>query len=217
MNIILLAPPAAGKGTQASKITAKYHLKHISTGNLLREAILKKDEMALYLEREMKTGKLISDDIILKLIEGELVDSNYDGVVLDGFPRNLMQALEYEGLLTQLNQKLDCVLYLHIEKEEAKKRIIGRRTCPTCGRIYNSFIEAQAPLKEEVCDVCESILSKRDDDNEETFDLRYETYMKETQPLIEFYTEKGLLRKIDSSKLPDLVFGNIEKVLEGEK
>lgn len=215
MNIILLAPPAAGKGTQASKITNKYHLKHISTGNLLRKAIKKNDEMSLYLQNEMNAGRLICDDIILKLIENELKSS--DSIVLDGFPRNLSQALEYENLLIHLNQKLDCVLYLHIDKEEAKKRIIGRRTCPICGRIYNSLIEVQAPLKKEVCDECNITLFKRDDDNEETFNLRYETYMNETQPLIEFYSNKGLLKKIDSSKLPEMVFEDICNILDGVK
>jgi adenylate kinase len=215
MNIILLAPPAAGKGTQAKKIISKYNLKHISTGDLLRNALKKNDEMAMKIESIMNSGKLVNDDIILKLIENELENSE-NGVVLDGFPRNLNQALECEQLFKKLNQKIDYVLYFEIDKEIAKKRVVGRRTCSNCGRIYNTLIESEMPKIKEICNDCNILLTHRSDDNEETFDLRYETYMKETNPLIAFYEDKGILKRIDSSLNTEEVFKTIEKVLDGD-
>lgn len=214
MNIILLAPPAAGKGTQSAFITSKYHLKHISTGDLLRCALAKNDEMSSYIQNEMNAGRLVSDEIILELIKNELVDESYDGVVLDGFPRNLIQAMKYEELLTDLNQTLNCVLYLSIDKEIAEKRIVGRHTCPNCKRIYNSMVEGQKSLEEGICDDCKISLTQRSDDNQQTFDVRYDTYMKETSPLINFYSEKGLLKTLDASKDPNEVFLEIQKILD---
>lgn len=214
MNIILLAPPAAGKGTQSEKIVSKYHLKHISTGDLLRNCLKKNDELANDLREVMNAGKLVSDEFILKLIENELVDSNYEGTVLDGFPRNLTQALKYEELLQKLNQTLDLVLYLDTEKEVLESRIIGRRTCSSCGRIYNIMLENEKPKTEEICDDCNISLTHREDDNSETFTKRYETYMKETEPLIQFYENKGILKRIDASLNTEEVFNLIRKEMD---
>lgn len=214
MNIILLAPPAAGKGTQSSKIVSFYHLKHISTGDLLRNCLKKNDDLASSLREAMNAGKLVSDEIILKLIENELVDSDYEGVVLDGFPRNLTQAKKYEELLNKLNQTLDLVLYLDTEKEVLEKRIVGRRTCSSCGRIYNVMIEEEKPKVEELCDNCNISLTHREDDNSETFTKRFETYMKETEPLIQFYENKGILRRIDASLSTEEVFNLIRKEMD---
>lgn len=214
MNIILLAPPAAGKGTQSSKIVSFYHLKHISTGDLLRNCLKKNDDLSTSLREVMNAGKLVSDEIILKLIENELVDSDYEGVVLDGFPRNLTQAKKYEELLNKLNQTLDLVLYLDTEKEVLEKRIVGRRTCSSCGRIYNVMIEEEKPKVEELCDNCNISLTHREDDNSETFTKRFETYMKETEPLIQFYENKGILRRIDASLSTEEVFNLIRKEMD---
>lgn len=207
MNIILLAPPAAGKGTQASLLISEYDLKHISTGELLRKSIASNNEIAREIKEMMNSGKLVSDEVILKLIKQELLNTK-QGIILDGFPRNKTQALEYEELLISLNQKIDYVFYLEIAKEEAKARILGRKTCPKCGKIYNSSLE---DLKE--CNVCNTLLTQREDDTEETFDLRYETYKKETSPLISFYKEKGLLHEIDASLSTEEVFNQIKQVL----
>lgn len=214
MNIILLAPPAAGKGTQSSKICSHYHLKHISTGDLLRNCLKKNDELADSLREVMNAGKLVSDEIILKLIGNELVDSNYEGIVLDGFPRNLTQAKKYEELLNKLNQTLDLVLYLDTKKEVLERRIVGRRTCSSCGRIYNTMIEKEMPKTQEMCDDCNISLTHREDDNSETFTKRYETYMSETEPLINFYEEKGILKRIDASLNTEEVFDLIRKEID---
>ena len=213
MNIILLAPPAAGKGTQAELSESKYHVKHISTGELLRKSIEQDDAISREIKEIMKAGKLVSDAIILELIEKE-IDTAKEGVVLDGFPRNRVQAKEYEQLLQKMGQKLDAVLYLSLPKEIAKQRIIGRRTCPICGKIYNMQMEE---MIEELCGSCHTSLVSREDDKEETFDIRYETYMRETNPLISFYQEKGLLKEIDASMKKEEVFEEIEKCLRAFK
>ena len=209
MNIILLAPPAAGKGTQAQFLVSKYHKKHISTGELLRKSLKQDDEISKEIKERMNAGRLVSDEIILELIAKE-IETAKEGVVLDGFPRNRVQAIEYEQLLQKLGQKLGVVLYLSISKEVAKKRMKGRRTCPACGKIYNMQMEE---MLEELCGSCHTSLVSREDDNEETFDLRYETYMQETDPLISFYQEKGLLKQIDASKEKEEVFKKIEQIL----
>ena len=213
MNVILLAPPGAGKGTQSKKIESKYHLKHISTGNLLRDCLKKNDPLAETLREIMNAGKLVSDEIILELIEKELIDLDYNGVVLDGFPRNLIQAKKYEELLKKLNQTLSVVLYLETDENVLENRIVGRRLCPSCGKIYNTLIEREMPKIDNTCDDCNISLSYREDDNSETFVKRYETYMKETKPLIDFYEEKEILKRIDASLSTDEVFTLIEKEL----
>ena len=214
MNIILLAPPAAGKGTQSEKIVSKYNLKHISTGDLLRNCLKNNDELSNQIREIMNQGKLVDDEIIIKLIEKELTNSSLNGFVLDGFPRSLAQAKKFNELLNKLNKHLDLVLYLNIDKENALNRIIGRRTCPNCGRIYNILIENSKPLNENLCDECNVSLTKREDDNEVTFNKRYDTYVTETSPLIDFYKNQGLLVEFDSSLDADLVFENIIKELD---
>lgn len=213
MNIILLAPPAAGKGTQSLKIVSKYGLTHISTGDLLRESLKRHDELSDQIREVMNRGALVSDEIILRLIE-DVMSSTEHGIIFDGFPRNLNQAKKYEELLTKLGQSIDLVLYLEISKEEAEKRIVGRRTCSNCGKVYNTMIEREKPLHEETCDVCETALTHREDDNVSVFRLRYETYMNETEPLIHFYEEKGLLKRIDASLESEEVFHSIVEVMD---
>lgn len=214
MNIILLAPPAAGKGTQSARIVDKYHLKHISTGDLLRASLNSNDAISNQIREIMSSGKLVSDEIILELIKKEFISSNTYGVVLDGFPRNLTQAIKFEELLKELNQSIDKVLYLSISRDEALKRIVGRRTCKSCGRIYNTMIDLEKPINEETCDDCGVPLTRREDDNEDTFASRYQTYLDETEPLIHFYQEKGLLKCIDASFKTEEVFDKIEEELD---
>lgn len=214
MNIILLAPPAAGKGTQSARIVDKYHLKHISTGDLLRASLNSNDAISNQIREIMSSGKLVNDEIILELIKKEFISSNTYGVVLDGFPRNLTQAIKFEELLKELNQSIDKVLYLSISRDEALKRIVGRRTCKSCGRIYNTMIDLEKPINEETCDDCGVPLTRREDDNEDTFASRYQTYLDETEPLIHFYQEKGLLKSIDASFKTEEVFNKIEEELD---
>lgn len=207
-SIIFIAPPAAGKGTQSSRLSKEFNLEHISTGDLLREEVKKGNTE---LKQMMESGSLVNDDIILTILKNKLETVN--DYILDGFPRNLNQAIALDEMLKQNNAKIDAVIYLDLDKETAKKRIVGRVSCPKCGNVYNTMIEGMNSKKEMVCDDCNSSLVKRNDDNEETFNVRFDTYMNETAPLIEYYQNKGNLYQIDSSKNPEEVYQEIKKVL----
>jgi len=207
-SIIFIAPPAAGKGTQSKLVCDKYNLAHISTGDLLREEVNSGNQE---IQEIMSSGKLVSDSIILDLLTKKL-DNIKEGYVLDGFPRNVSQAVSFDEILTDLNQHLDYVIYLHIDKEEAKKRIVGRISCPKCGSVFNDQLDDLKPITEGICDECQSSLVKRSDDNNETFEKRYETYLTETEPLIKYYKDKGNLFQIDSSLTKEEIFEQIESL-----
>lgn len=210
-SIILIAPPAAGKGTQSKLICDEYNMPHISTGDLLRERTSKNDEFALKLKEQMESGKLVSDDVILGLLSDKL--NQIDEYVLDGFPRNLNQAKEYDNMLSKLNKKVNYAIYLKIDKETAKKRIVGRTSCSNCGSVYNDLIKENMPKVTNKCDKCGNTLVKRSDDNEITFEKRYETYISETEPLLNYYKEKGILYEVDSSLETTKVFEEIKSIL----
>lgn len=205
MNIILIAPPAAGKGTQSELICKKYQMNHISTGDLLREVASKDDEQSLKIKEMMNKGLLISDEIILDLIEGKIKDD--DSFIFDGFPRTLNQAVKFDELLNKLNKKIDYVIYLKVDKDIAVNRIAKRYVCPNCNNVYTIDNEPK------ICKNCGSELTKRKDDNVETFEERFNVYMNETFPIIDYYKNQGLVYEVDSSKTPDEVFGDIESII----
>lgn len=207
-SIIFIAPPAAGKGTQSSRLSKEFNLEHISTGDLLREEVKKGNTE---LKQMMESGSLVNDDIILTILKNKLETVN--DYILDGFPRNLNQAIALDEMLKQNNTKIDAVIYLDLDKETEKKRIVGRVSCPKCGNVYNTMIDGMNSKVNMICDDCKSSLVKRSDDNEETFNVRFDTYMNETAPLIEYYQNKGNLYQIDSSKNPEEVYQEIKKVL----
>lgn len=207
-SIIFIAPPAAGKGTQSSRLSKEFNLEHISTGDLLREEVKNGNTE---LKQMMESGSLVNDDIILTILKNKLETVN--DYILDGFPRNLNQAIALDEMLKQNNTKIDAVIYLNLDKETAKKRIVGRVSCPKCGNVYNTMIDGMNSKVNMICDDCKSSLVKRSDDNEETFNVRFDTYMNETAPLIEYYQNKGNLYQIDSSKNPEEVYQEIKKVL----
>lgn len=212
MNIILLAPPGTGKGTQSALLESNYNLMHISTGDLLREALKQDNQQAKELHEVISSGKLVSDEIILNLIEKTIKD-NQQGYILDGFPRTMNQAIKYDDLLNRINQKIDYVLYLDSDKEILKKRIIGRLLCKECGSIFNENFEVKKPKQEGICDNCGTSLTKRIDDTEEAFENRYNVYMEETSPLIDYYQKQGNLYHIPFCETPELVFEEIKKVI----
>lgn len=212
-SIILLAPPAAGKGTQSELLCEKYGFVHISTGDLIREAVSKKDEISAYLTEQMQAGKLVSDDIILKLLQNKLSEVS-TGYILDGFPRNVSQADAYQSMLEVNNQELSAVIYLSVDYELALKRIVGRISCPKCGHVYNDMMEENQPTVKGICNNCGTELTKRSDDNEDTFKVRFETYLNQTEPLIAYYKEKGLLYEVDSSLSTAEVFKQIESIVD---
>ncbi len=216
-SIIFIAPPAAGKGTQAVMLSSKYNIPHISTGDILRNA-QDDTERGKYISSEMAKGHFISDEIILELLTERLSQSDCEnGYILDGFPRNIKQAEEYEEILKKLNKDLGIVIVLDIDKEIAKERIVGRISCPKCGSVFNDMIEESMPKEAGICDKCKTKLKKREDDNAESFEVRFEGYLAKTEPLIEYYQNKNILYRVDSSLGKDITFNQIEDILRGSK
>jgi len=217
-NIIFIAPPAAGKGTQAEILKNKYNIAHISTGDLLREEIKKGTELGNYLSEQMKTGNLIEDKIVTELLEKRLSESDTNnGYILDGYPRNLEQAKVLEELLEKLNKKISHVFELVIDEDTAMKRACGRLQCGSCGKIYNKYFKETKPIEEGMCDSCHVELIHRVDDNEETFKKRFITFIESTKPLIDYYKKQKLLYTIDSSISKENTSEQISKVLSKQR
>lgn len=193
-NIILVAPPAAGKGTLAKKLEELGYIP-LSTGDMLREKS-KKDEV---LSDMMKKGTLISDDIVFKILEENLISLGDKNYILDGFPRTVNQAIMYDNLLEKLNKDIGVVIYLDVDKDILLKRTITRRICPDCKRSYSTITENLKPKKDNICDVCKSPLIQRADDTEDIFEVRYDEYMNKTYPLINYYEEKNILHHINTT------------------
>lgn len=213
-SIIFIAPPAAGKGTQSKMLTDKYNIPHISTGDLLRDASLENSERGHFISKQMKEGQLVSDEIIFQLLEERLKKEDCNnGYILDGFPRNIAQAKEYENILNRLNRDLGYVILLELDKDIARKRIVGRLSCPKCGSVYNEFEDETKPNQKGLCDKCNSLLVKRADDNDETFEQRFQTYFEKTAPLIEYYEKRGNLFRVDSGISKDYTFKKIENII----
>ncbi len=214
-NIVFIAPPAAGKGTQANILKENYNIAHISTGDLLREEVKKESLLGKQIEDKMKSGQLIEDEIVTELLENRLMqDDTNNGYILDGYPRNIKQAKILEELLEKINKPIDHVIFLEIDEEEAMKRACGRLTCDKCGKIYNIYFDEMKPKKENICDDCNISLTHRADDNEESFKKRFRTYMESTKPLIDFYQNKGLLNVVDSSINKEHTSKQIKKILK---
>lgn len=193
-NIILVAPPAAGKGTLAKKLEELGYIS-LSTGDMLREKS-KTDEV---LNEMMKKGSLISDDIVFNILEEKIVSLDDKNYILDGFPRTVNQAIMYDNLLEKLNKDIGVVIYLDVDKDILLKRTITRRVCPNCKKSYSTITESLKPKKENVCDVCKSSLIQRADDTEDIFEVRYNEYMDKTYSLINYYEEKNILHHIDTT------------------
>ena len=205
-NIILIAAPAAGKGTLSELLVEKYNYVHISTGDLLRSASSEDSELGRKISNMLKNGELVTDEIVFELLENRLLkDDTLNGYILDGFPRTLDQAIEYEKILSRLNRSLGIVAVLNTDYETLKKRIVGRMLCSSCGSVYNTLTGVNTPKVENVCDKCGASLYKRSDDNEEAFKNRYETYLEKTSPLINYYKEKGNLFFINSDNKDDML------------
>lgn len=191
-NVILLAPPAAGKGTLAKKLKDKYGYIQLSTGDMLRERA-KEDKN---LKEIMDSGKLISDDIVFEALKSKLNKLDHAPYILDGFPRTVAQAVMYDELLKDLNKELGVVIYLDVDKEELKNRVTSRLVCPSCKASYSLRNKDLFPKKEGICDDCAEKLIQRADDTEEVFNQRYEEYQLKTSQLVNYYESKGVLERI---------------------
>ncbi len=212
MNIIFIAPPAAGKGTLSDKLVTKYGYKHLSTGDLLRAEIKKENDLGKKIEEIISRGELVSDDIITELLKNEL--KSIDGkFILDGYPRNIAQANTLNGIFSELNIENYVTIYLDLEEELAMKRALGRVICGGCGASYNTYFENFMPKNEGICDKCGSELKHRSDDTEETFKVRFSTYVEKTSPVLDYYKNLGKLEVIDANVESDEVFKIIEEML----
>ena len=210
-NVIFIAPPSAGKGTQ-SKELINLGYDHISTGDMLREEINMKSDLGLKIEDIMKSGSLVSDDIVFELINKRL-KNNSKPFILDGFPRTLNQAKLLDNLFNELNIDNYEVVYLDIAMEEALKRALGRLTCE-CGASYNIYYEPLKPKCDGVCDVCGKALVRRGDDNEESFRNRFSTFLENNEPIKEFYNSKNRLHVIDATIGNEIVTDKIKNILD---
>lgn len=214
-NIMFIAPPAAGKGTQAERVVEKYHIPHISTGDILREISKEDSEIGEYVRETLASGKLVKDEITYQLIEDRLKKEDCkNGFIIDGFPRNLDQANEYDKILERLNYEVGNVILIDIDKEILEKRITGRRLCEKCGAIYNINDENMTPKVESVCDQCGGKLYQRSDDNLESFQTRYQTYLDKTEPIIDHYKKQGVLKVVDGNDTIDNIFVKIDKIIK---
>lgn len=198
-NIIFIAPPAAGKGTMSEILENKYGYKHISTGDILRSMAKSDDDLGRNLRELLSGGKLVPDEIVYESLKRRLLMNDLDnGFILDGFPRNLEQAIEYDKILSEINKDLGVVIYLDTPREILEKRITGRRICSSCGATYNVLTGVNAPKEENICDKCGQKLYQRDDDNLISFNTRYETFLDKTYPLVDYYEKKNVLYRIKS-------------------
>ena len=215
-NIIFVAAPPAGKGTISAKVCTEYNIPHISTGDLLRNEIAASSKIGMEIKSAMARGEFVSDEVITKLLKKRLEAKDCKkGFILDGYPRNISQAKTYDNILKELNYDDGLVVFLDIDRELAMKRALSRVVCSKCGLSYNLINKEYAPLKEGICDNCGSSLKTRSDDNEESFINRFDTFMKETYPLLEYYEKKGNLLKIKVDNITtDDIFDEIKKVIK---
>ncbi len=212
MKLLIVGKPGAGKGTQASMIDSYYHIPHISTGAIFREAINDKTELGVIAKSYIDKGNLVPDEITIGLVEERLLkDDCKHSFLLDGFPRNEAQAEALDEFLVKHNLKLDCVLNVDVPDDILIKRIVGRRVCSNCGETYN--LTFNPPKRADLCDKCSGKLLHRSDDKEDTFKNRLFVYEENTAPLIEYYQNKGILKSINGDQPLDEVFGDIKDIL----
>ena len=213
MNMILLGPPGAGKGTQAKKITETHNIPQISTGDILRQAVKDKTEMGVKAKEFMDQGKLVPDEVVIGIIKDRLsADDCKGGYILDGFPRTLPQAEELSRLLAGMHNEIDLVIDIAVAEDLLIERLTGRRTCKNCGFGYH--IRFSPPAGEGVCDKCGGELYLRDDDNEETVKKRFMVYKDQSETLKSFYGKTGKYHRIDGKQDINDVFGEIEKIVQ---
>ena len=214
-NIIFIAPPAAGKGTQSKLLSEEYNIPHISTGDLLREETAKDSDLGREIKQVMESGNLVSDEIITTLLKNRITKEDCQkGYILDGYPRNLTQAKIYNDLLTSLGYEKGVVIFFDIDRERALKRTLSRIICSECGSSYNLLVDELKPKKANVCDRCGHELKTRNDDTEEVFIHRFDTYINSTKELIDYYTKEGILYTIEVlDKSAAEIFEEVKKVL----
>lgn len=213
MNIILMGPPGAGKGTQAEKLVEKLGLVQISTGDMFRQAMKDNTKAGISAKSYMDQGLLVPDEITNDIVKERLSQGNFgNGFILDGYPRNVFQAESLEKISQELNIKIDAVVNIDVDFEQLIGRLSGRRICRDCGATYN--LKFKPSKVAGVCDKCGGELYQRSDEDEATVKTRLSTYVEQTKPLIDYYSNKGNLINIDGDQPMDDVFNDIKSNLE---
>ncbi len=213
LNIILMGPPGAGKGTQATRIIDAFHLPHISTGDIFRENISKGTPLGLKAKAIIERGDLVPDDLTIDLVKSRLSqDDCKDGYLLDGFPRTIAQAEALREMGPKIGRAVNLVIDITVPDEVLMERIAGRRVCPKCGASYN--VNSMKPAKEGICDRCGAELIQRKDDNPESFKIRLDNYYAQTAPLVDFYKEEGLYHHFDGMEGLERVTAQVAALLE---
>lgn len=212
LNLILVGPPGAGKGTQAERLVDDFDLPYYATGDILRAAVKEESELGREAKGYMDEGKLVPDELIIRVIMDRLDSGEADdGFLLDGFPRTVGQAEALERALDERGRSLTAALLIDAPDEEVVRRLSGRRVCSKNGHVYH--VDFDPPKKDDVCDQDGSRLIQRDDDKPETIKKRLEVYHEQTEPLIGWYDERGFLRRFEGSRSPEEVHGHIRATL----
>ncbi len=211
MLVIMLGPPGSGKGTQAAQLARKKGLEHLSTGDILRNAVKMETKLGLKAKTYMEAGELVPDDLILGII-GEKVKSGDTGFLFDGFPRTIPQAEGLDEMLADMGERIDLVLDLEVSDDEVIRRLSGRFFCPNCQATYN--YPNRLPQKENICDDCGTELQKRKDDSEEVVRNRLKVYKEQTQPLQSYYRNQGLLKGVSGEGKIDTILSDLVSILD---
>jgi adenylate kinase len=211
LNLILIGAPGSGKGTQSRRFIEAHNFVQLSTGDVLRAAIIAKTDVGLLAQSFMDQGKLVPDEVMISLVEGYMNQQAGKSVIFDGFPRTVAQAESLNSMLKKRSAQIDKVIYFKINPQILTKRLTGRRTCSQCGEIYH--IESKPSSKGHLCEKCGGSLTHRPDDREEVINERLAQFEKNTGPTIEFYRKQGNLTEVDSDQDPSVVFEQIVKIL----
>jgi adenylate kinase len=212
LNLILLGPPGAGKGTQAERLEQDFHLPYIATGNILRAAVADETDLGKQAKEYMDNGDLVPDDLIIGLILEEVDEERCnDGFLLDGFPRNLEQAKSLDAALGKLDRTVTAALLIEVPDDDIVRRLSGRRVCKKEGHVYH--VETNPPKHEDVCDIDGSKLVQRDDDRPETVERRLRVYHDNTEPLVDYYQDQGSLRRFDGTRNPTEVHDHLRATI----
>ena len=212
LNLILLGPPGAGKGTQAERLEEDFHLPYIATGNMLREAVANETDLGKQAQSYMDDGKLVPDELIIDMIlQCVERDDCKDGFLLDGFPRNLEQARALDAAIERLDRRLNAALLIDVPDEVIINRITGRRVCSKEGHVYH--VDSNPPKHDGVCDIDGSKLIQRKDDSPEVVEKRLRVYHEETEPIVEHYDGKGVLKRFDGTRPPTEVHDHLRATI----
>src|SRR4030042_2831331 len=211
MILMLFGPPGVGKGTQANRLAQYYRCEKFSMGDILREEVAIQSESGKKAESHMIQGVLVPDTLIFEIVESFLIENKANGILFDGFPRNLNQAINLNTSLSRLNLRLNLALEMYLDEREISARLLNRRYCPVCNRLYN--LVSNPPRKDEVCDQCKKTLIKREDDTETVIQKRMQVYQEETAPLTKYYKSLNCYQKVPAIGSEDDVFSNIVQVI----